>query len=287
MTYFLWQLLRDAYQELGQLQVAQATGGTTTTLVDSQLSGGRDDDWNGGTVIVLDDAGGAGDAPEGEFAVVTDYEDTSGTLMIDTLTAAVAAGDTYGLANALYPLRQMIELANLALKGLGDILQVDTVTLTTAAGQTEYSAAAAWQRRPPIRVDIQTNTNDADDNRWEIVRGWEFVPAAAGSAGLIGFRTQPTAGRKLRVWYLGAHPRLEAYDDPIHESIVETLAAAAVVEKALLWQVSRLDGQNDFLLQRLNDARSALEQARQQHPIWRGTKHSRGIAIRGRGKNGH
>ena len=39
MTYSLWQLLRDAYSELGQLQVAEATGGSAATLVDSKLTG--------------------------------------------------------------------------------------------------------------------------------------------------------------------------------------------------------------------------------------------------------
>jgi hypothetical protein len=59
-------MLRDAYAELGQLQVATATGGNTTTVVDTKLAGmGQDDDWKGGAVIVLQDAGGAGAAPEG------------------------------------------------------------------------------------------------------------------------------------------------------------------------------------------------------------------------------
>jgi hypothetical protein len=44
MAYYLWQLLRDAYAELGQLTIAAATGGSTTTVVDSKLTGtGRDD----------------------------------------------------------------------------------------------------------------------------------------------------------------------------------------------------------------------------------------------------
>lgn len=33
MTYLLWQLLRDAYAELGQLQAAQATGGSVYVVL--------------------------------------------------------------------------------------------------------------------------------------------------------------------------------------------------------------------------------------------------------------
>lgn len=45
MTFYLWQVLRDAYAELGQLQVSAATGGSTTTVVDTTLPGtGKDDD---------------------------------------------------------------------------------------------------------------------------------------------------------------------------------------------------------------------------------------------------
>lgn len=281
MTYLLWQLLRDAYAELGQLQVSEATGGSTTTIVDSKLIGtGRDDDWNGGAVIVLS-AGGA--APEGELGRVSDYVDTTGTLTVPEMSAAMESGDLYGLVSEYYPLQQVIELANQALRNLGDLTYVDTAALDTAAGQTEYAASAAWKRRPPRRIDIQTCTGNAGDHRWALVRDWAYVPAAAGETGLIVFRTQLPAGRELRIWYADAHKRVSAYDDVIHESIHPALAVAAVVEKALVWQVSRLDGENEFLLRRLENARAELERQKRLHPVWQAGRVSRGLEIRGRG----
>ncbi len=268
MSYKLWDLIRDAYQGLGQLQVAKATGGSTTTVVDTKLiNSGKDDDWKDGAVIVLEDGSGA--APEGEFSRVSGYADSSGTLTIDELTAAVATGDVYGLVSAYYPLQQMVELANLALKSLGDMVLVDTTTLDTAANKTEYAAAVSWKRRRPIQVDIQTNTGDADDNRWQTLYDWEFVPAAAGSAGLIVLKQQPEAGRDLRILYEDAHPRVNEYDDVIDETVHPALAAAALVEKALVWQNTRLEGGNDFLLMRLNDAKTELERAKVMYPIWK------------------
>ena len=44
MTFTLSNLLKAVYTELGQMQVSAATGGTTTTLIDSLMtgSGGQD-----------------------------------------------------------------------------------------------------------------------------------------------------------------------------------------------------------------------------------------------------
>ena len=64
-------------------------------------------------------AGGARAAPEGEFGRVSAYVDETGTLTVDTLTAAVGAGDLYGLVSEYFPLQQMIVLANLALSEPG------------------------------------------------------------------------------------------------------------------------------------------------------------------------
>ena len=276
MTFYLWQQLRDAYSELGQLQVAEATGGSTTTVVDSKLTGtGMDDDWQGGTVIILE---ADGEAPEGEFGRISSYVDSTGTLTFPAMTAAVASGDLFGLVSEVYPLHQMIVLANLALRSLGDILHVDTTTLDTESGKSEYAASIDWKRRPPREIDIQTN-EDADDNRWVRVQDWHFEPAVGGIPGQIIFHHPPEEGRDLRVWYETIHPRVSAYNDVIHETIHPALTAAALVEKALVWQVSRLDGQNDFMLQRLEEARTELRRLKMAHPIWKGRKVARGIVI--------
>ena len=275
MTYYLWQLLRDAYSELGQLHVAEATGGTTTTMVDSKLiNTGRDDDWQGGAVIILE---ADGESPEGEFGRVSGYVDSSGTLTFPAMTAAVTSGDLYGLVNEVYSLHQMIVLANLGLRGLGDILNVDT-SLETETSRSEYQAAVTWKRRPPREIDIQGN-DDEDDNRWARIQDWHFVPAIANTPGKIIFRRPPEGGRALRVWYESIHPRVGAYDDVIHETIHPALAAAALVEKAITWQLSRLEGQDDFMAQRLAEARAELARLKIAHPIWKGRKVARSIVI--------
>lgn len=268
MSFTLSDLLQAVYTELGQLQAAAATGGTVDSLSDSRLAGsGRDDDWKDGALFVI---AADGAAPEGEFVRVLAFDASEGSFTLEqALTAAPAAGDLYGLASAYYPLHTMVELANAGLRALGDIPLVDTTTLDTAAGQTEYATALAWQRRPPVMIDYQGRSVEQQASQWVRVHDWEYVPAAARQPGRIVFQRELPAVRDLRVWYVDAHPRLSAYDDVVAEVIAPELAVAAGVERALRWQNSRLGGGDNFLLQRWNDARVELERLKSEHPIWR------------------
>lgn len=272
MGYTLSNLLQAVYAELGQLQVSTATAGGDDYVTDSKMvnTGGKDDVWKNGVVFIIEDSGGAGAAPEGEFKLVTAYDDSNGKFTVEAnFSAQPANEDWYGVASEYYPLYTMIELVNAGLRGLGDIALVDTAALDTATGQTEYTAAVTWKRKPPVRIDYQGHTGDADDNQWVRLYDWEFVPSSAGQTGLIIFRQELPAGRDLRIWYHDAHPRLNAYDNKVAEVIAPELAVAACVERALRWQNSRLGGGDPFLLQRWNDAKVELGRAILQFPIWR------------------
>jgi hypothetical protein len=268
----LSKLLQAVYAELGQLQVSTATAGGDDFVTDSKMAntGGKDDVWKNGTVIIVEDAGEAGAAPEGEIKLVTGYDDATGKFTVESnFSAQPAAGDVYAVVSEYYPLYTMIELMNAGLRGLGDIPLIDTATLETASGQTEYAAALAWKRRPPLRIDYQGNPGDADNNQWVRVYDWEFAPAAPGSTGMIVFWNELPIGRDLRIWYLDSHPRLNSFDDSVAEVISPELAVAACVERALRWQNSRLGGGDAFMMERWNEAKIELGRAILQHPIWR------------------
>jgi len=272
MGFTLSDLLQAVYTELGQFQAASASGGTLDTLSDSRMQGcGNDDDWKDGALFIIS-AGGS--APEGEYSLISAYDAGQGEFgLVKTLTAAAQAGDLYGLVSAYYPLHTMVELVNAGLRALGDIPLVDTTTLQTAAGQTEYAASLAWKRRPPVMIDYQGRSGDG--SQWVRVYDWEYQPSAAGESGLIVFRRELPAVRDLRVWYVDAHPRLSDYDDVVAEVIAPDLAVAAGVERALRWQNSRLGGGDSFLLQRWNDAKLELEKAKSVFPIWRPSRPGR------------
>lgn len=261
MAFTLANLLAGAFQSLGQLTTGnKATGGSTTTVVDStQANTARDNAWKNGGMFILRDAAGAGAAPEGEFQRISAFTNSSGTFTVETaFSSAVGAGDIYGFTSPYYPLRQMQELANTALRALGDVDLVDTTTLDTVSGDTEYAASVTWKRTRPTRVDVQGSTADAQDNQWREWPDFEWVPATAGSAGKLIFPDYPYPSRDVRVWYRGPHPALLAYSDPVHESFDPELAVLALVVKALEWQNGRSGGTDEYLLQRLGDARQEL-----------------------------
>jgi hypothetical protein len=274
MSFTLSDLLQAVYTELGQLQASTVTGGTTDTLSDNRMQGnGNDDDWKDGALFIIS---ADGSAPEGEYSVISAYDASQGEFSLqDALTAAPQEGDLYGLVSAYFPLRTMVELANAGLRALGDIPLVDTTTLETAVGQTEYAASLAWKRRPPVMIDYQGGNGGDETGRWVRVHDWEYVPADAGESGLIVFRRELPAARALRVWYVDAHPRLSVFDDDVAEVIAPELAVAAGVERALRWQNSRLGGGDTFLLQRWNDAKLELEKAKGAFPIWRPSRRGR------------
>ena len=280
MAYTLSNLLQDLYTELGQLTVTPATGGTATTAVDSKQTGlHSDDDWKNGVLLVIaaDDA-----APEGEFQRISAYTDSSGTFTVDTaFSAAVASGDTFGFASEYYPLRTLIELANAGLRALGDIALVDTTTLDTSVGVTEYTAALAWKRRRPLMIDYQGRTGASGDNQWVRVYDWEFLPALPNATGLIVFNEELPQGRDIRIQYVDSHPRVSLFNDVISETISPDLALAAATERAIRWQNSRQGGGDPFLLTRWNDAKIELARARVQYPIWTPGRVSKLMKVKG------
>ena len=221
MSYTLSTLLVDVYGELGQLTVSTATGGTTSTIVDSKQGDQHGDEdsimWS---AFIIEDAGGESAAPEGEMALVTSYTDSTGTFTsaASSWTVAPATGDIYAWANDFYPYYDTIRALNRGLKALGEIPLVDTTTLDVVAGQTEYTYATTWKRNPPFRVDLETK-EDTDDNQWRhrgyyllgaiwqgrrwILRGqcFECCPVVAlvgGELGVCGVQfSQPAAAGRL------------------------------------------------------------------------------------------
>lgn len=160
----LTHLLQRVYDKLEQTRGLVATGGSTTTIVDTNISDEIDDDtYKGWTAFVSYDAGGAGAAPEGEYQSISDYAQSTNTLTIAAFTVAIAVGDRATITrNSLYPLYDVRRLCNNALKELGRVPNLDT-SLTTAADQTEYDIPATVQWDEIVKVEIQGLTSDANE----------------------------------------------------------------------------------------------------------------------------
>jgi len=78
---------------------------------------------------------------------------------------------------------------------------------------------------------------------------------------------------------MGVHPTLTAYSSAVAEVIDPELATALLVEKALEWQNSRLQGGDDFLLQRWNDQKQQVVEARANFPIWKPKRRPRLLVV--------
>lgn len=208
MTYTLFDLTYRVARELGLTQEGVATGGSTTSLVDTVMRTEPDDYWNNGTIWVLRDAGGASAAPEKEYATISDFVSTTSTMTISALTAAIAGGDRYACMTKHVPLHVIIQKINQAIMDLGPIPYADITSITTAADQTEYTLPVA-AKRDLIQVRIQLIDDDANDNKWRKLDGnWEVQQADPGAAPRL-IIPQYTAGYDLKLVYLADHPELQ------------------------------------------------------------------------------
>ena len=265
MAYSATQLqvthvLQQFYRRIGA-RVTLATGGSTTTIIDTKLAdeladGNEDDIYNGGTAIVVKDAGGAFAAPEGEFSRITDYVATTTTLTVSpALTVAVASGDTVLIAPPDFPLYDILEVLNDALMYLSTVPRFDT-SITTAANQTEYTLPLALKGRQILDVEVQGITTDANDNRWRLLprSSWRIGYAAAGSTGTL-ILPQLASGYTVRIAHLAEHARVSAYADYIDEYLDRNLVHAALFAHALQWKNDR-----DALSGGADDATLRLEQ---------------------------
>ena len=243
----------------------KATGGSTTTIADSALSGTYDDDsFKGGLVFIHSTTDGA--APQNEFSVISTFVDSTGTFTVDTaLSAAVGAGDFYAVADPQYKKASVMRVVNDALRNFGIISLVD-VSLTTAYNQLEYTLPLAIKTFPIDRIEIG-NTADG----WGELTDWYVVPASAGSQATLIFNTQPAYDKTtpgnctLRIWYRDYHPALDTYDDKISETIPDK----RVIDECRLalheWMMEKNSDLSDEAMQRLGilqrkQAESKVEQ---------------------------
>ena len=287
MAFTLSNVLQRAYRELGVLTISTATDTPTTTIIyDSKLNDVyKDDEFKGGTGFIVKDVAGAAAAPEGEFGYITSSTgSTFDITLAAALTAAPVATDTYAFADSVFPLYMMIELTNDALRDLGMIPLVDTTTLDSAASQTEYTCQAVWKHdNGPIRIDLQTKTSDANDNQWrEMPRDmWEYIPATAGSTGLIVSRDQLVSGRDIRVWYNDDHPRVDVYSSTIWEGFDQSTVVTSLVNRALAWFNAMDEGATPYKVQQRNETVADLQVKKLENPTRRPRKKPRLFLVGG------
>ena len=145
MAFTLNDLLIGAYRRSGLLRVGRLTadGGITeasTGFKDDTLpEETSDDDFNKGTFFLISST--ASTAMDGQFRKISDYIGSSGEFVLDSVitgSTAMSSGTTYGYTTPEFGRDLIIELANDALRAVGDIAAIDKNTMISSAAVTEY-----------------------------------------------------------------------------------------------------------------------------------------------------
>ena len=228
MAYNLGELLFEVAKELGLVQLmSEATGGTTTTVVDTSLDADSNE-FDDSSIIIFETTDNAD--PEFEFKKISSYDSASNTFTVPTLSAAVGSGDKYCVLSAQFTLLQLIEFINTGLRALGDIEYVDTTTLDSIEDITEYVSQIGWNKNRPTKIFIQTLA-EASNNLWKEISpdSWtHMLPSLPGETGLIIFDTPLPAGYDLKIIYRNRHTKVKDFDDNISETIPMNLAIASI-----------------------------------------------------------
>lgn len=235
MTETLFDLTLAVARELGILQEGTASGGSTTTIVDTTERTEADNYWNLGAAWITYDAGGAGAAPQGQYSVITDHTQSTKTMDLrTTLGAAVASGDRYACCRVAEGgvswLSQIIGKINVAMMDIGPVPQTDVTTITAADSQTEYTMSLAMGR--DIREIWVASDTDTNDYQWRKLYNWRVQPhSTAGTADTLILPYQPDTGYAVKVVYLALHPNLAVYSDKLSDHVPkERIVYPAVLE---------------------------------------------------------
>ena len=264
MTHTLSDLTYELAIELGVVSEGVATGGSTTTIVDTTYLTQADDFWNDGTAWILYDSAGAGALPEGQYATVTDFDNSSNTATIGTITA-VAANDRYAIATAQYTLQELIQAVNRALRNI-NIETTDTTSIDTATAQTEYTlpSVASMDLR---EVWVETSTTNSDDNRWVEIRNWIIQKTATGTAEELILPTQLTISRDIKLVYMAPHGKLALYNDNLDESVHMERVVFRAAWYIMNRKVQRTHSTDKYLIDNREYYKALAERADIRYPI--------------------
>jgi hypothetical protein len=227
-------LIAEVARRFSFYMTGTASGGSTTTIVDSDGLYAPDDYYNGHYAYILTDAGGAGAAPQGEQRPVTDYVQSTKTLTVaPAFSAAVAAADVY----ELLPVGRMeiIAAINAGVRAAGEtwlIPKTDDSTIDLAAGDYDYSLPAALARM------LNVWTRSATDEAWQPLDGRLWWVQGTPGAQVLEFKNIDAldADDTIRIEYLARPSELstDAGTLGIGEP-AETELVQFVVAEALFW----------------------------------------------------
>ena len=304
-SFTLFDLHVNAHEKVGTITYGETTasgsdGASTNhaTVMDETFSSAHaDDQFNGGTIYFVrsGDQGSTSIFVEKRYRRILDYDASSGQYTFAPVTTASTAGlstgriatDTlYGVATPEFTLSLTDRLSKAALRTLGPFVYTDR-SLQSSANQTVYQLTTLATRSKPFRIDLQGRTESSQDNpSWVQLYGWYVEPSTVAAGWRIVFPRSLPANRDIRIFYEDDHIDLAASTAVIDGRIHPELATLALVEKMYEYRNSRARGAQEFDVQRWNDAKRQLAEARVRWPIWRPKKGPQILVIGGQQGSG-
>ena len=272
----MFDLVLGAHDAIGTVSYGVSSSGSTIELKDTaESSAHADDQFRNGTIFFISSTN---TSIEQNYRRITAYDASSGQYTFSTLSSAVTTATQYAVATPEFGLTLMERLANDALRALGPLVY-SARAIVSSANQRVYQISTVvaiggsgsfGKYSRPFRIDIQGRTGSSADNPdWLELYGWHIEPTTAGAGANIVFPRYLPANRDVRVWYEDHHVYTSASTARIDERIHPELAILALVDRAYQYRNSRSRGAQEFDVQRWNDAKRQLAEARVRWPIWR------------------
>lgn len=236
MTTTLFDLTYQVAREITTVREGTASGGSSTTIVDAVRTE-PNDYWNSGVAWIVYVPAAA--APEGQFSIINDFDQTSYTITLNTtLTGNVINLSRYAISNRMFPLDILRQCVNRALFDLGKVPTTDITTVDTATNQTEYDLpiGANLDLR---EVWLEMNVDDDDDYRWRKQYNWYVQRTAIGTADKLVLPYQWPSDREVKLVYVAPHDEMNLYSDKLSESIPPERIVYRAAYHALRWYWKR------------------------------------------------
>lgn len=268
MADTLFDVVRKIGETLSGTRTGLATGGSTTTVVDTRRSE-PDDAFNKGTALII---------PNSQWSVISDWALSSKTATLyDTLTA-ISAGNRYMFILPRYPLDQIIDKVNTVLTRTR-VAAVDTTSLDMTADQTEYTLPTGVTRSNLRQVWVATN-NDTNKNEWMRAANWHVEQN--GTTHTLIFETRidrsldnDLNGYGIKLVSTPYHSQVTDADDTIDDSIhLDRIVYPAL--KMLLYDDFSENRGNKWLANQFNFIADEADRVSAMHPIHLPEWHERG-----------
>lgn len=281
MAFTLSNLHVSAHTKVGTITFGLSSASTDVNSFEDQTasSAHADDQFNAGTAYFIRSPSDDSTASwfEGRFARILDYDASSGEYVLSTVgfttvstgatTGLIPSETEYGVATPEFNTQLMNQLANIAVRTLSPLVYTDR-SIQTSASQTVYSLTTAMGRSKPFKVEIMSRTgSSADDPDWYELHGWDIHMSTVGEGRRLVFPRSLPQGRDLLVHFEADHPTLTASTQIIDGRLHPELVTLALVEKMYEYRNSRARGAQEFDIQRWNDAKRQLAEARIRWPV--------------------